>query len=108
MIAGYYVIHSSLFDYADATDSGAVSIGRELVGPISTANSIYGYGPNGGSGLRIAFNTVSNQLIVGQTIVNAVSILGIEIPDQIFTNGFEKFPDLIRFLTGVTRLRTAC
>ena len=76
---GDYIVRSTGWDNAGIVDAGAISYGfgsGGTVGPITAANSVRGTSTGGGAVMVFSVGSASNQLVVGRSAENIVTVFG--------------------------------
>ena len=84
-----YLVASFVWDNGPITDAGAVTEGRAnggTVGALSSANSVLGTAPFGGTDMSYDYDATHDLMVVGQPVSNIVSLF---TSDVIYKNGFE-------------------
>lgn len=92
-----YVVLSSEWNKGTVVDSGAITLSRNsgtpTVGTITTANSVLGTNPFGGSGMDAWYDDVHLQLIVNRPADNIVTIFKdsptfVDVPESYWAYGY--------------------
>jgi hypothetical protein len=79
---GSYVVSSPGVDNPPASNSGALTWCGEdtpCIGPLPAANTVLGSAQNMGNQLSFVFDAVNHQLVVGQPVVQRVTLLRIDL-----------------------------
>jgi hypothetical protein len=79
---GSYVVRSPFVDNGAISNAGALtwcSADTPCIGPISAANTVKGGALNMGTDLRFVFDAVNHQLVVGQPVLQRVTLLRIDL-----------------------------